>query len=303
MSIAVVAHDRCRVEDGEGRARRRSRKDLPSLVGRLACPATGSPLALADDGAKLVGDGRSYPLRDGVPLLLEGEALGEALAWQPTKRRGMRDRVRAMVPAPVSARRQNARLAEFLSGRRPHELVLNVGSGGWDLGPGVWNLDRLPFANVDLCGDVHRMPFGRGRVDAIVCTGLLEHVPDPEAVVAEFHRVLRPGGAVFCTVPFLQAYHQDPEDYRRYTATGLRRLFSDFTAAEVRPSHGVGSTLAWVVPDALAAALALGSNRLHTALVMSLRCLLAPLRLLDRLSEGSRFEHVACSALLIEAER
>jgi ubiquinone/menaquinone biosynthesis C-methylase UbiE len=147
------------------------------------------------------------------------------------------------------------------------------------------------------------MPFGDGQVDAIICTGVLEHVADPVAAVAQFYRVLRPGGAVLCTVPFLQAYHEDPADYRRYTPTGLRQLFAEFSSVQVRPSHGVGSALAWVSADALAAVLACNVNKLHTAWVMLLRCLFAPLRVLDRLGEGSRFEHIACSALMIEAVR
>jgi SAM-dependent methyltransferase len=167
----------------------------------------------------------------------------------------------------------------------------------------VVNLDMLPYAGVDLCAGTERLPFGDGEVDAVICTGVLEHVADPALAVAQFHRVLRPGGTVFCSVPFLQGYHEDPADYRRYTRAGLRQLFADFSAIEVRPSHGVGSALAWVAADALAVVLAGNANTLHTAWSMLLRCLFAPLRVLDRFSEGSRFEHIASSALLIEAVR
>lgn len=280
-----------------------SQARLAGLANRLCCPATGQRLTLSADGKSLVGDCVSYPVRNGVPLLLEGEALARAQAWQPDPRQSLRQRVWSVVPSPVSGGRQKRYLAEFLSRRDPGDLIVNIGSGGWELGPEVVNLDVLPYDAVDLCGDVHRLPFGDGQVDALVCTGVLEHIADPVAAVSQFHRVLRPGGVVLCTVPFLQAYHEDPADYRRYTPTGLRQLFADFSSMEVCPSHGVGSALAWVAADALAAVLACNSNKLHTGWLMMLRCLFAPLRLLDRLGEGSRFEHVACSALVIEAVR
>ncbi len=304
MSVVVTRpQDRFRADvDGQDVVRQRAR--LPAhLYDKLHCPITGDKLTYSRDTHTLTGGALAYPVRNNVPLVLRGSALSDALRWQAAEQRGLKTRIRSMVPSPVSGERQRRYLTEFLSRRTPGDLVLNVGSAGWDLGPGVWNLDLLPFAGVDLCCDVHRLPFAAGQVDSIVCTGVLEHLADPVRVVAEFRRVLRPGGAVLCTVPFMQAYHADPEDYRRYTAAGLRQLFEAFSSSEVRPSHGVGSGLAWVGADALAAAFSFDHNRLHTALTLSLRWLFAPLRILDRLSEGSRFEHVACSALMIEAVR
>ena len=303
MPATIVAHRRpephVAVEESGGSLRGR----LARLSGRLRCPATGQRLTSAPDGLSLVSDSASYPMPDGVPLLLEGQALEQARTWKPAPQQVLRQRIWSLVPSPVSGRRQKRYLAEFLASRRPGELILNVGSGGWDLGPEVVNVDALPFAGVDPCCDIHRLPFAPGEVDAVICTGVLEHVADPVAAVAQLHRVLRPGGVVFCTVPFMQGYHEDPADYRRYTPTGLRQLFADFSSMRVRPSHGVGSALAWVAADALAAALACNVGKLHTAWLMLLRWLFAPLRVLDRFSEGSRFEHIVCSALLIEARR
>ncbi|MHC4063207.1 MAG: methyltransferase domain-containing protein [Planctomycetota bacterium] len=279
---------------------------LANLVSRLQCPTTGQRLRLSADEYCVCGvadDSVSYPVRDGVPLLLEGDELRAATNWRPARRQLRRQRVWSLIPSPVSGARQKRYLRQFLATRGPGELILNVGSAGWHIGPGVVNVDLLPYVGVDLCANIRRMPFADGEVDAVVCNGVLEHIADPTAAVGEFHRILRPGGAVFCTVPFMQGYHEDPADYRRFTLTGLEQLFETFSAARVRPSHGVGSALAWIAADALAAVLAVNVNWLHTLWVMLLRCVFAPLRLLDRFSEGSRFEHLACSALLIEAVR
>ncbi|MCP4247759.1 MAG: methyltransferase domain-containing protein [bacterium] len=303
MSVAIVAGDRFATETITRGPRRAASNRLVPWVTYLRCPQTGQRLELDDDGQTLRGTTVCYPVRRGVPLLLEGDALRRAMDWSPPARRPLRRRIWSLIPSPVSGARQKRYLRQFLARRAPGELVLNIGSAGWHLGPEVINVDLLPFAGVDLCTDIHGLPFADGEVDAIMCTGVLEHIADPAAAVAEFHRVLRPGGSVFCTVPFLQGYHEDPVDYRRYTGAGLGQLFADFSNHNIRPSHGAGSALAWIGADALAAALACNLNTLHTAWLMLLRCGLAPLRLLDRLSEGSRFEHIACSALLIEADR
>ena len=302
---AVVAHDRFQPAAAQELGQQHSSR-LAELASRLRCPATGQPLALSADGAALGGltaGSVAYPVCDGVPLLLEGEQLEEAKNWHPAPEQLRRQRVWSLIPSPVSGARQKRYLREFLARQAAGELVLNVGSAGWDLGPGVLNLDLLPYPGVDVCGNIHCLPFADGEVDAIVCTGVLEHIADPVRAVAEFRRVLRPGGEVFCTVPFMQGYHEDPADYRRYTPTGLRQLFQGFSATHIRPSHGVGSALAWVAADALAAVLAFNVSRLHTFWLMLLRYLFAPLRVLDRLTERSRFEHLACSALLAEAIR
>lgn len=50
-------------------------------------------------------------------------------------------------------------------------------------------------------GDAARLPFKDGAFDALVCSEVLEHVPDPDAVIDEIVRVVRPGGRVALSVP------------------------------------------------------------------------------------------------------
>jgi SAM-dependent methyltransferase len=45
------------------------------------------------------------------------------------------------------------------------------------------------------------LPFAAGSLDAVVASSVLEYVRDPAGVLAECARVLRPGGALLCTVP------------------------------------------------------------------------------------------------------
>ena len=59
------------------------------------------------------------------------------------------------------------------------------------------------------------IPFEDDYFDAIICNAVLEHVADPQAVMAEFARVCRPGGFLYLAVPFMQPEHPDPTDFQR----------------------------------------------------------------------------------------
>jgi hypothetical protein len=69
----------------------------------------------------------------------------------------------------------------------------------------------------DVLSDAAALAFADNCFDAVVCSEVLEHVPDPRRVLVECHRVLKPGGVLLITVPFLYQIHADPHDYGRYT--------------------------------------------------------------------------------------
>lgn len=68
-----------------------------------------------------------------------------------------------------------------------------------------------------------RLPFGDAEVDTLIAFHLLEHVADVSVIANEAFRILRPGGRVFISVPFLFEFHADPDDYRRFTDRELAR--------------------------------------------------------------------------------
>lgn len=69
----------------------------------------------------------------------------------------------------------------------------------------------------DVQADAAVLPFPSETFGSIICSELLEHVPNPRDVLAEAHRVLRPGGTLLVCVPFLNRIHGDPFDFGRYT--------------------------------------------------------------------------------------
>lgn len=86
------------------------------------------------------------------------------------------------------------------------------------------NLD--PEIAPDLISDVAQVPLSDACADAVVCTEVLEHVPNPERVLMESYRLLRQGGKLIVSMPFMAHIHGDPHDYQRYTATKLKDLLS-----------------------------------------------------------------------------
>jgi SAM-dependent methyltransferase len=73
----------------------------------------------------------------------------------------------------------------------------------------------------------------------------------PARVVAEIHRVLRPDGLVYADTPFLQHVHEGPFDFTRFTESGHRWLFRNFSLVESGVVAGVGTQLAWSVAHAI----------------------------------------------------
>ena len=52
-----------------------------------------------------------------------------------------------------------------------------------------------------LCADATRLPFPEGSFDVVIANDVLEHVPDPEGLLRESHRVLRRGGRSYINFP------------------------------------------------------------------------------------------------------
>lgn len=82
---------------------------------------------------------------------------------------------------------------------------------------------NLYGAHPDVFADAARLPFGDESVDCIVLFEVLEHVAEPRSALAEAARVLRPGGRLLLTMPFMYPMHDEPHDYQRFTRHGLSR--------------------------------------------------------------------------------
>ena len=102
--------------------------------------------------------------------------------------------------------------------------------------------------NCDLDLDVCDIALPDASVDCIICLEVIEHCVSPFAAATELMRVLRPGGTLFLTAPFMTGYHGHPgsasaahddfPDFWRFTHQGLQRLFDSLDELQVQPLDG-----------------------------------------------------------------
>ena len=170
------------------------------------------------------------------------------------------------------AREKCADLMERLS-LRDRPVVLIVGGG--TIGSGIEALyesdavrlvstDVFPSSVTTLVSDAHHLPFRDGCFDAIWIQAVLEHVLEPEVVVAELHRVLKTDGLIYADTPFMQQVHAGAYDFQRFSPSAHRWLFRNFSEIDAGAVGGAGVSLLWSLRYFLRA-LGLG-NKISTGL-------------------------------------
>jgi SAM-dependent methyltransferase len=238
------------------------------IVGLLRCPRCRS--RLTDDQSACsspscdLSRGRFRRVAEQAVLIDADDSIVDpaAVAATPEKpERALSQFLRRLPPgnpvAPRLARRLAQDAAALDPSRRPVVLVI----GGGTLGSGLAGLyadpaidilafDVYPSLYTQFVADGQAIPLADGSVDGAIVQAVLEHVLEPARVVAEIHRVLRPGGVVYADTPFLQQVHEGPFDFTRFTESGHRWLFRRFELLESGVVAGVGTGLSWSVAHA-----------------------------------------------------
>lgn len=272
---------------------------IAELASDLVCPRCRSAVRADGDGYGCMGSGcgRRFPVLGGQPVLVDfdqsilAEEEVRARAAGSAIRRGKSSGAKSailtvMLPPNRSAARNAERLIELskATAERPRLLII----GGGSEGEGTEALYRdasLQLIAFDIYGseltqfvaDAHQTPLGDATVDAVWIQAVLEHVLDPWRVVAEIHRVLKPGGIVYAETPFMQQVHEGPYDFTRFTESGHRWLFRQFEEVDSGVVLGPASQLLWSVDHVVR-----GVFRSVRAGVVA-KMLLFWLRFLDRL--------------------
>ena len=96
-------------------------------------------------------------------------------------------------------------------------------------------------------GDV--IPMKENSIETVIATEFFEHSSEPEKVMKEILRVLKPGGVIFFTVPFLWNLHVVPFDEYRYTPFAIERLLKSagFQNIKLKSLGGTDASLAQMI--------------------------------------------------------
>jgi SAM-dependent methyltransferase len=130
-------------------------------------------------------------------------------------RRRLRQAVAAMAPE------LRGRLLDVGCGTKPYRPLFQVDSY---VGLDIDSETTRRQGSADMLYDGGRFPFDDASFDAVLCNQVLEHIFEPQAFLQEIRRVLRPGGRLLLTVPFVWDEHEQPWDYARYSSFGLKAL-------------------------------------------------------------------------------
>lgn len=247
------------------------RLQVPANLRRLlVCPCShAAPLEWSEHEASCPSCGRSYPIIAGKPAIIrfergvvDEEAMrrsgGGSIVVRP--RRFQAALSTLIFGVPGASHRHLQYMSEQLQGLNAPVLLV---VGGAEKGFGMEALDRwasstITFdiyadANTDFIADAHEIPIASGSVDAVIIQAVLEHVLDPQRVVDEIYRVLKPDGLVYAESPFMQQVHEGPYDFYRFTESGHRWLFRRFQRIDSGALRGPGTALLWSIRYAIAA--------------------------------------------------
>jgi SAM-dependent methyltransferase len=92
----------------------------------------------------------------------------------------------------------------------------------------------------DIIADATNIPLESETADIVFSTQVIEHVPNPQDMVKECFRLLKPGGYLILTGPFYWPIHEEPYDFYRFTKYGFEHLLksADFDSWDIKPDGG-----------------------------------------------------------------
>ena len=102
--------------------------------------------------------------------------------------------------------------------------------------PNAFTVTKRRDVPADMHVDLHYLEMSKIASESypvILCTGLLEHVPEPQRLIDEFHRILTPGGRLILGASACFSFHEGPDNFFHFTPYGFRLLFRNWSRIEM----------------------------------------------------------------------
>jgi len=191
---------------------------------KIVCPRCQSVFDKSDPAVwTCTSCAYTVPLLQGKPVFS-----GHPQEQQP------QDKIERGADRGTEWRRTNWRFIEAVAATLPTGAdVLDVGAGRGDFkqiftSHAYVGVDIYPYPEIDLAVDLTEInPFNERSFDLVVLANVIEHVYEYRLLVSRCAILLKPGGRLLITVPFLLKLHQEPLDYHRYTHYALIQLAAE----------------------------------------------------------------------------
>jgi len=147
----------------------------------------------------------------------------------------------------LTAKLTRVTLDRFIAAHASNRRTLDIGAQNGPYAthfPRRIALDIKQGIGVKIIGDAQALGIRDASFDVVLCTEVLEHLPEPQRAIDEMYRVLAPGGQLLLTTRFLFPIHDAPHDYFRFTKYGLRHLLRRFEIIELQEETDAVGTLA-----------------------------------------------------------
>jgi len=122
----------------------------------------------------------------------------------------------------LNKRYLNGKLLDFGCGSKPYKELFNVQEYiGLDIEESGHSHEN---EEIDVYYDGKTIPFDDKHFDSVFSSEVFEHIFNLEEILTELHRVLKPGGHMLITLPFVWDEHEAPYDFARYSSFGIDYL-------------------------------------------------------------------------------
>lgn len=274
----------------------------------LACPLCKLQLNIIDNYYLCENCNSKFPY-DVTPNLLIDKEMKKISNHYQSIEKSMKERIKNFIPVPdvrLWTRRSKNIIRRTLEDINPDDknrVVINIGSASERIFRKLFKpYDQIikigiPHKErVDIFGDAMKLPIKNNCLDLVITSSVVEHLPDPELAVSESFKALKPGGKIYCEIPFMVGYHMIPYDYQRYTIQGIENLFAKQGFKLIDKGISSGPFTAYMLMIHHSVVNIVPKGFLQYVLRVFLSWILLPFKYLDYFVENSKWAEIfACN--------